>query len=188
MKRMWAPWRMQFIGGENRGCIFCTLPKEADDRKALLLARGRDAFVVMNRFPYNNGHLMVAPYRHVVEPGELRSQEQLEVMSLITISMEALKKAVRPAAFNLGANVGRSSGAGFEHLHFHIVPRWDGDTNFMPILGEAKVIPQYLEETYDNLRDSFPRRGERGTLTKSASGKSVTPSRGAGPSRTRKRP
>jgi ATP adenylyltransferase len=147
---------MEFIGGGLKGCVFCTLPKDGDDVASLILRRGKHTFVVMNRYPYNNGHMMIAPFRHVVEPGELTSAEQLELMTHLDLSIKALQKTMKPAGFNLGANVGRASGAGFEHLHFHIVPRWDGDTNFMPILGEAKVIPEYLETTYRKLRSAFP--------------------------------
>jgi ATP adenylyltransferase len=156
MKRLWAPWRMQFVSGGNKECIFCVMPRK-DDKSALILYRGEKSFVIMNRFPYNNGHLMVAPFRHVKELGELAEEEMAEMMRLVSMSIEALKKSIRPAAFNVGANIGRSSGAGFEHLHMHVVPRWDGDTNFMPVLGETKVIPEYLEETYDKLVKAFPR-------------------------------
>lgn len=148
---------MQFISGGNKDCIFCTMPHAGNDRESLILYRGQRAFVIMNRFPYNNGHLMVASYRHVVEPGELSPEELTELMQLVSLSMDALKKSIKPAAFNIGANIGRSSGAGFEHLHMHVVPRWNGDTNFMPVLGEAKIIPEYLEETYDKLKSAFPR-------------------------------
>ena len=156
MKKIWAPWRMEFIGSGPKGCVFCTLPQKGDDRGSLILRRARYTFVIMNRYPYNNGHLMVAPFRHVLEPGDLSADEQLELMAQVSLSMKALQKTLKPAGYNLGANVGRASGAGFEHLHFHIVPRWDGDTNFMPILGEAKIIPEYLETTYEKLLSAFP--------------------------------
>jgi ATP adenylyltransferase len=146
---------MEFIGSGPRGCVFCTLPRNGDDRESLILRRGRHTVVVMNRYPDNNGHVMVAPFRHVMELGELSDDEQLELIAQVSISMKALQKTLKPAGYNLGANIGRASGAGFEHLHFHVVPRWDGDTNFMPILGEAKVIPEYLEATYRKLLSAF---------------------------------
>ncbi|MGA1975000.1 MAG: HIT domain-containing protein [Conexivisphaerales archaeon] len=156
MDRLWAPWRMKFIGSGSKDCVFCSLPLAGEDKKSLILSRGHHAFVMMNRYPYNNGHLMVAPFRHVLDPGDLKVNERLELWNLIGDSMSILRKTVRPSGFNIGANIGRASGAGFEHLHMHIVPRWDGDTNFMPILGEAKVIPEYLEETYEKLLSAFP--------------------------------
>jgi ATP adenylyltransferase len=155
MKRLWAPWRMEFIGKGEKGCVFCALPKKGKDRDSLILSRGRLTYVVMNRYPYNNGHLMIAPYRHVFEPGDLTSSEQLELMEETSLSLRVLRSAIKPAGFNLGANLGRASGAGFDHLHFHVVPRWDGDTNFMPIIGEAKVIPEHLVSTYDKLFAAF---------------------------------
>ncbi len=155
MKRLWAPWRMEFIGKAERGCVFCTLPKGTSDRDSLILRRGTSSYIIMNRYPYNNGHLMVAPYRHILDFEELSEVERLEVMEEIALCVKALRQTVDPGGFNLGANLGRASGAGFEHLHFHVVPRWDGDTNFMPILGEAKVIPQHLMDTYDRLLPAF---------------------------------
>lgn len=152
---------MEFIGKGGRSCVFCELPKERDDAGSLILDRGKRTFVIMNRFPYNNGHLMVAPFRHVVEPGDLTGEERTEVMDKLSLCIDVLKDSVNPAGFNLGANIGRASGAGFEHLHFHIVPRWEGDTNFMPILGEAKVIPEYLAATYDKLLSEFKAEARR---------------------------
>jgi ATP adenylyltransferase len=148
---------MEFIGKGEHGCVFCTLPKGTNDRESLILRRTGRVYTIMNRYPYNNGHLMVAPYRHVMDPGDLTVEERLELMKEVSLCVKVLRKAIHPAGFNLGANLGRASGAGFEHLHFHVVPRWDGDTNFMPILGEAKVIPEYLLSTYDKLIVAFPK-------------------------------
>lgn len=136
------------------GCLFDRVPKDQDDRQNLLLFRGRTAFVILNAYPYNSGHLMVAPYRHVADLEDLTEDEMLEVQKLLRDSIRWLKTAYQPEGFNLGVNLGRSAGAGIEgHLHWHVVPRWAGDTNFMPVLGETKVLPQSLEETYDLLRE-----------------------------------
>jgi len=150
---IWAPWREEFIlGKKEKGCIFCRRLKRKNDRKDLILARGKKNFVIMNRYPYTNGHLMVVPYRHVAELSVLTSEEALEMMRLAAHSVEALKKSIRPQGFNLGMNLGRSAGAGVEgHLHLHIVPRWAGDANFMPVIGKTKVFSLSMGKTYDRL-------------------------------------
>jgi ATP adenylyltransferase len=156
MESLWAPWRMGYILAEKeKGCIFCTKPAEGRDEANLLLFRSREAFVMMNRFPYNNGHLMVIPNRHCADLEELSGSESGELFRLIQISIRVLRPALRPHGFNVGINIGTAGGAGEAHLHFHIVPRWTGDTNFMPVLGETKIIPQYIEETYKKLRSGF---------------------------------
>jgi ATP adenylyltransferase len=152
MNRLWAPWRHEFVGSKPRGCIFCRIPGLKDDRSNLLLKRGSHTFLLMNRYPYNSGHLMVATYRHIVEIGELRPDEAKELVEMLKLGCKVLKDELRAEGFNLGSNIGRVAGAGFEHLHLHIVPRWSGDTNFMPVVGETKVLPEHLESTYARLR------------------------------------
>jgi len=163
MKVLWAPWRMSYIGSiKKHGCIFCEKPKENRDKENLILYRGEKCFIIMNRYPYNNGHLMIAPYRHVGDLEALDEDEMIETMKLLKLSIKALKEAYHPDGFNIGVNIGRAAGAGVKgHIHFHIVPRWVGDTNFMPVFSETKIIPEYLEETYEKLlkhfnRETFP--------------------------------
>lgn len=153
MERLWSPWRMAYIEVPKvEGCVFCALSKQSDDRRDLVLHRGEHALVMMNLFPYNNGHLMVAPYRHTADLVNLSEDEQRELMLLTRYSVRVLQHAYHPEGFNLGMNLGSAAGAGIaEHLHQHIVPRWNGDTNFMPILGETKVLPDTLFGTYDKL-------------------------------------
>jgi ATP adenylyltransferase len=147
---------MEYILAKKRkGCIFCRNPREKGDKKNLILYQGSSAFVMMNRFPYNNGHLMVVPNRHCVDLDQLREGEFQELSHLLKVSTRALKASLRPHGFNIGVNLGRVGGAGEEHLHFHVVPRWSGDTNFMPVLTETKVVPEYLEKTYQKLQEAF---------------------------------
>ncbi|MBL7686048.1 MAG: HIT domain-containing protein [Deltaproteobacteria bacterium] len=153
MKQLWAPWRMQFITQpRTKGCIFCQFLKQKNDRENLILYRGRSAFIILNKFPYNNGHLMVVPHRHTAELRKLDSKTDIEMMQLVQKSVDALKKTMNPQGFNVGLNLGHAAGAGIvDHLHFHVVPRWVGDTNFMPIFSGDKVMVEYLHETYDRL-------------------------------------
>ncbi len=153
MRILWAPWRMEYIKSEKTGgCIFCVKPKENRDKENLILYRGERSFIILNRYPYNNGHLMVAPYRHLSELEMLDRDEMTEIMMLLSKSIVALKKEYNPNGFNVGVNIGRAAGAGIEdHIHFHVVPRWVGDTNYMPVLSETKVLPQLLQETYEKL-------------------------------------
>lgn len=154
MDRMWAPWRMAYIDGSHKdeGCIFCVKPEQKTDRDNLILYRGKTAFVMMNLFPYNNGHLMIAPYQHTGNLSDLNDAELLEIMTLSTKMIEVMKAVMKPDAFNAGFNLGQSAGAGVaDHLHFHVVPRWNGDTNFMPVIGETKVISEHIMATYDKL-------------------------------------
>lgn len=157
MKRLWAPWRMDYIvNAKEPGCFLCEAFQGEDDRGRLILHRGRVCAVVLNRYPYNSGHLMIAPYRHVGPLPELQPEERAEIMDLLAQSTEVLRKAYAPDGFNLGINLGEAAGAGLrEHIHAHIVPRWNGDTNFMPVFGETKVLPQSLEETWDQLAPLF---------------------------------
>lgn len=156
MKHLWAPWRMDYIlKPKEKRCIFCLRPNKKTDRDHLVLYRGKYAFVMINRFPYNNGHLMVAPLRHCVDLESLTSHESKELFELLQGSIRVLKNSLFPEGFNIGVNIGKVGGAGEEHLHFHIVPRWAGDTNFMPILGETKIVPEHLSNTYQKLHAAF---------------------------------
>ena len=138
--------------GEDDGCIFCDLPAEGDDVRTKILIRGQRAFVILNSFPYNPGHLMVAPFRHVGDLGAVETDEFAEVDALLTRSVRALEEEMEPHGFNLGMNLGRVAGAGIPgHLHWHVVPRWNGDTNFMPVVGQTRVLPELLDETYARL-------------------------------------
>jgi ATP adenylyltransferase len=153
MERLWAPWRMEYIGsareGKDEGCLFCEKQKEGDDEKALIVARSELSFAILNKYPYNSGHLMVAPFRHVGELEEVKDDEALDMQQVLQRSIRALKEAMQPDGFNLGMNLGTVAGAGIpDHLHWHVVPRWNGDTNFMPVVGTTKVLPAALGETY----------------------------------------
>jgi ATP adenylyltransferase len=160
MDTLFTPWRMAYIrSAKKEGCIFCEM-LELDDRAALILQRSSHAFLVLNRYPYNNGHYMSVPYRHVDSLENLTAEETADMMSLLSRGLVALRKAWKPEGFNIGANIGQVAGAGVkDHVHMHAVPRWGGDTNFMPVFGETRVIPQTLEETFDELKaalDSLP--------------------------------
>lgn len=152
---LWAPWRMQYIlGPKTNGCILCEKAKEpgGEDTRNLILARGPFTYVLMNIYPYNSGHLMIAPYRHLASLEKLSPEERAEMMTWASNSERILREAFHAMGFNIGVNVGRVAGAGIDdHVHMHVVPRWNGDTNFMPVLGETKVIPEHLEETYARL-------------------------------------
>ena len=157
MDRLWAPWRIDYIKSEKeKGCIFCDKPAEGDDHSMLILYRGENSFVIMNLYPYNNGHLMIAPYQHTDSTHELNSSSRSEIMELADQIMTIQKNIMNADGFNYGANIGYSGGAGIaDHIHFHIVPRWTGDTNFMPVLGHTKVQMQGLQETYNDMRPHF---------------------------------
>jgi ATP adenylyltransferase len=142
--------------GEDGGCIFCDLPAEGDDVRTMILARGELAFVIVNSFPYNPGHLMVAPFRHVGAFTSLEAAELADVDALVARSIRALEQEMEPHGYNLGMNLGRVAGAGIpDHVHWHLVPRWNGDTNFMPVVGQTRVLPELLGETYARLRPRF---------------------------------
>jgi ATP adenylyltransferase len=161
VERIWSPWRMAYIQaakeqGEDGGCIFCDLPAEGDDVRTMILARGELAFVIVNSFPYNPGHLMVAPFRHVGAFTSLEAAELADVDELVARSIRVLEQEMEPHGYNLGMNLGRVAGAGIpDHVHWHLVPRWNGDTNFMPVVGQTRVLPELLEETYARLRPRF---------------------------------
>jgi ATP adenylyltransferase len=159
MERLWSPWRLEYVQAardESEGCLFCDKAALGDDEAAYIVARGDLSFVMLNAYPYNPGHLMVAPVRHVGELEELGEEELADASRLIQRSIRALKEVSGPQGFNLGMNLGRVAGAGVaDHLHWHVVPRWDGDTNFMPVVGETKVLPELLSGTYAKLRSAF---------------------------------
>lgn len=158
MKQLWAPWRMAYIdeGAKDKGCIFCTKYRQDDLRAALVLAHTEYTVVMMNKYPYNNGHLLLAPKRHEKNPAKLPPEEYIELNEVLRRSMDIVRRALNPSGMNLGMNLGKSAGAGIEHhLHWHIVPRWEGDTNFMPVIDETRVMPQHLLDSYDRLQLYF---------------------------------
>jgi len=158
MKVLWAPWRMKYIVSDQKGveCIFCPGEDRTDDQAKLILHVGSLSMVMMNRFPYVNGHLLVAPVRHVADLESLTSDEMLDLLMTVRGSIGVLSKVMCPEGFNVGLNLGRVAGAGVEaHVHFHIVPRWNGDTNYMTVLGEVRVIPEHIKETYRKLLPHF---------------------------------
>jgi len=161
VERLWSPWRMEYIEAakdDPDGCIFCDLPAKGDDAATLILSRGERAFVLMNSFPYNPGHLMVAPFRHAGDFEELHDDELADIDALLKRSLRALREEMEPQGFNIGMNLGRVAGAGIpDHVHWHVVPRWNGDTNFMPVVGQTRVLPELLEETYRKLAPRFQR-------------------------------
>lgn len=165
MEHIFAPWRMQYIlsnsdGSESKGsgCIFCDFPKENNDEQRLIIHRGKLCFVIMNAFPYNPGHLMVVPYRHTADFLSLTADETSEMMSLCQTSHSVLTNLMKPHGFNIGMKIGKTAGAGIDqHLHMHIVPRWDGDTNFMPVLGEVRVVSEALSSTWKRITEVWPK-------------------------------
>lgn len=155
MKVLWAPWRLRYIeqARSPQHCIFCEKSEEKRDFENLILHRSKTCFTIMNIFPYANGHLMVAPYKHTSEFGDLTDSETLDLLGNLNQAMGILKRGLKPDGFNIGLNLGKVAGAGVEdHLHFHIVPRWVGDFNFMPVIGEVKVIPEHIETTFRKLK------------------------------------
>ena len=158
-KPLWAPWRLEYVSHaeEQSGCVFCAeAAGEMED--TLVVARGRSAFVFLNKFPYSSGHLLIAPVAHRGELGELDEDTALEIHRLALRGIEALRTTYAPSGFNLGWNLGQVAGAGIvDHVHLHVVPRWAGDTSFMPVLGDVKVLPEHLLATRDRLRAAWPR-------------------------------
>ncbi len=157
---LWAPWRMAYIKRADRpkGCIFCVKPTQRRDPANLILYRGRLGFVIMNLFPYNSGHLLITPYLHAASLEALPDETALELLALTNLSLKVLRATLKPEGFNVGLNLGRVAGAGIEgHVHVHLVPRWNGDTNFMPLFAETRVMPEHLEATYRTLRAAFER-------------------------------
>ena len=157
-KQLWAPWRLEYIkqADEQPGCVFCDAAA-GEDGERLVVHRGDHAFVLLNKYPYSSGHLMVAPFRHVGELAELTDEEALEVHRLAERGLGALAQVYGPQGYNLGWNLGRIAGAGVvDHIHLHVVPRWAGDTNFMPVLADVKVLPEHLDETRTRLAEAWP--------------------------------
>ena len=156
-EKLWAPWRAGFIlSKKEKGCIFCKRLKEKDSVKNLIIYRGKKALVILNKFPYNAGHTMIVPIRHVGQIEKLKTDEAAEFFGLLQKSVAIIKKVLKPTSMNLGMNLGKASGAGVPgHLHMHIVPRWIGDTNFMPIIGKTKVVSLPLDPIYKKLRKEF---------------------------------
>jgi ATP adenylyltransferase len=157
MEQIWAPWRIQYIQMEKpSGCILCEKPAQKSDTRNYILYRGSQNFVIMNSYPYNPGHLMVAPYRHVASLDGLTDDELSEHFKIVSRCTKLLREVFNPQGFNIGINMGRAAGSGIdEHVHTHIVPRWQGDTNFMPVVSNIRVVPEALAETYQKLKDRF---------------------------------
>ncbi|MEW6352080.1 MAG: HIT domain-containing protein [Thermodesulfobacteriota bacterium] len=158
MENIWAPWRIDYILGRERepGCIFCTKPAADNDDESLIVHRAKGAFAMLNKYPYNNGHVLVCPYRHVSDICDLSAHENSLLTEEVCRSVEVLRAVMRPQGFNIGLNLGTVAGAGIEeHLHYHIVPRWSGDSNFMPVLADVRVIPEHLRSTCGKLREAF---------------------------------
>ena len=162
MKQLWAPWRMDYLTdhdknkGKNTGCVFCDLSAEKKDRENLILHRGPNVFVILNRYPYNNGHLMVVPNRHVSDYTDVSEDELKDLQLMSREVVRALKQSYQPEGYNIGMNLGAAAGAGIkDHLHLHVVPRWNGDTNFMPVIADTKSMPQHLSASFDKLIGYF---------------------------------
>ncbi|MEO8356562.1 MAG: HIT domain-containing protein [Chloroflexota bacterium] len=158
MNHIWSPWRMEYIESSTKveGCIFCVMQEKEDSAENLIAYRGERAYVILNRYPYTSGHLMVVPFDHKPNLEELDPETRAEMMELASRCMTVLRKIYNPQAFNMGANIGEAAGAGVKsHVHIHIVPRWAGDTNFMSTLGETRVLPEVLETTYYRVKKGF---------------------------------
>jgi len=163
MRQLWAPWRIDYILGPKPGeCIFCTMPSQDSDRDNLILYRGKKNFIIMNRFPYNSGHLMIVPYFHTSSFQGLDTETLTELTLLTKASVDCMVEVMRPEGFNTGLNIGQAAGAGIkEHLHMHVVPRWVGDSNFMAVMEEIRVVPEHLLATYDKLHEAIGRHAQR---------------------------
>lgn len=163
MDRLWTPWRYKYISTakESSGCIFCDKPAQRKDEENFIVHRAERNFVMLNAFPYTSGHMLIAPYEHVATPELAREETLLEMMLLMRQAVVCLKEAYRPDGVNLGMNIGESAGAGVAgHIHMHVLPRWSGDANFMTAVGETRVIPEDLSETYRKLKQAFDAAGE----------------------------
>ena len=157
-ERIWAPWRLRYVKDANKSseCVFCTKPELGDDREALIVHRGERCFVILNLYPYTSGHLMVMPFEHLGRLQDVDPGITAEMMDLAQQAMRRMEEVYAPEGFNVGLNQGRVAGAGVEgHIHLHVVPRWAGDNNYMPVLADTRVMPQSLEESYDALRGGF---------------------------------
>lgn len=158
--RIWAPWRLEYVKDASKdleeACVFCAKPDLGDDETALIVHRGQSCFVILNLYPYTNGHLMVTPFEHCGRLQELPAETTSEMLELSKKAMDRLEEVYRPHGFNIGFNQGRAAGAGVEHhIHMHVVPRWGGDTNFMPVIADHRVMPQSLEDSYRALVGAF---------------------------------
>ena len=161
-ERLWAPWRMDFVtkGYKDDQCLFCRVNAETDDTANYVLARGPLSLLMLNAYPYTNGHLMAAPLRHTAEFDALSPEELAEMMAMAQRGMAALRSVYRPDGFNVGMNLGSAGGAGIaDHLHLHIVPRWSGDTNFMPVVGDVRVMPESLDASYARVKAALDAEG-----------------------------
>jgi ATP adenylyltransferase len=180
MERLWTPWRMRYVSGETRNtsCIFCTKPESGDDVSSLILHRSERAYIIMNLYPYNSGHVMVIPFQHAADLAELPAEVNQDLWRLVPWATEALRRVLRCEGFNIGLNLGGIAGAGVsEHLHIHIVPRWEGDANFMPILAKTMVLPEMMPITYAKIRAEM----EISALHGSSDGSGTVPQAGAIP-------
>jgi ATP adenylyltransferase len=158
MKQLWAPWRMAYIDQESKdeGCIFCNKPKEINAREALVLTQTLHSVVMLNKYPYNNGHILLAPRRHEKNLGNLTENEYRDLNESLRGAVAIVRSVLNPGGVNLGMNLGKCAGAGVEdHLHWHVVPRWEGDTNFMPVVADTRVMPQHLLDSYDKFFPHF---------------------------------
>lgn len=157
LTHLWAPWRMEFIKGKaTAGCVFCDLPKQKNDRENLILMRAKDSYIIMNKFPYNNGHLLIVPNAHIAEFPEVPDAVLTEMNHLTKLGIRALERCYKPQGFNVGINLGEAAGAGVKgHVHTHIVPRWSGDTNFMPVVAETKSLPQHIMASFDQIQEEL---------------------------------
>ncbi len=157
MKNLWAPWRKEYIlSTKEKKCFLCEVLCDNQDRKNLILYRGNECFCILNKYPYNSGHVMVVPNNHINDLSKLSDPEMIELLTITSTVKDILAKKLNPEGFNIGMNLGKAAGAGVEdHIHLHIVPRWNGDTNFMPVIADTKVIPQSLEDLYTDLEGLF---------------------------------
>ena len=156
MDRLWAPWRIEYIRNPGSGCFLCEALKKKSHAEALVIEKEKEAFTIMNRYPYNTGHLMVAPVRHIGLLEELNDTEILAMHRLLTRAIKACNATIKPQGFNIGINQGQTAGAGvISHIHIHLVPRWQGDTNFMPVISDTKVVSEALQQTYQKLKEGL---------------------------------
>lgn len=160
MDHLWSPWRMKYIRRQKtpKGCVFCDTVQKEDKEDNLIVVRGERAFVILNRYPYTSGHIMIVPFDHVDTFDKMDEETCAEVMLLIRQGISALNRVYKPDGYNMGANLGASAGAGIKnHIHFHLVPRWDGDTNYMTSIGGTRVLPEDLSETLERLKNAWPK-------------------------------
>ena len=159
MKKLWAPWRFEYLAGvddSDQECIFCTRPKESNDKKNLIVYRSEFSFIILNKYPYNSGHLMIVPYEHKSDLASFSDDILLDMQHSLQKAITVIKNVMHPHGMNIGINIGRAAGAGIDqHLHYHMVPRWNGDTNFMPVITETKVVSESLEKTWKKLKKEF---------------------------------